>query len=164
MKLLKLLSQSKVIALLVLINIGFLVAIHIVRNSYPILDIKFFYMKSEIQSLFMFLGEEGRATYIKVNFLDFGFILSYTLLFLGVYFAFFKDLAKSLIIVPICLALADLSETSIICYLLNFFPETKERLEYALVLLTPLKWMLALSSLMVVINGYFVNLYIKKSK
>ncbi len=164
MKPLEILSNMKMIVLLAVATGALALVIFFIKGDLQILDTKFFYLKSEIQPLFMLLGEDGRQVYQKINLIDFAFMISYTLLFIGIYFSFFKNLAKSLIAVPLSLFLVDVVETSIIYHLLNIFPETHNGLEYALMLLTPFKWMLALSALLVVINGYFVNLYIRNSK
>lgn len=163
MKLLNILAQKKFLIALAVVNVLIILILGYLKGNIQTLDTKFLYMKSEIQPLFMTLGEEGRAQYIKVNIADFCFIFFYTLFLLGMYVAFFKDLAKSLIVIPILLAAADFVETSTIFYLLNKFPESHNGLEYMLMFLTPAKWMLALSALLVIVNGYFVNLYMKKS-
>lgn len=156
------LSKNKILYALGFLCLFFVFCIFKLKSGMDILDTKFFYLKSEIQPLFLSLGDEGRSKYLTINILDFGFITTYTLFFYGMYAVFFKNLAKSLIIIPTLLCLADTIETSIIFYLLKTYPETHNTAEFALMFLTPLKWLLALSSLLVIVNGYFVNLYIKK--
>lgn len=163
MNLLNFLSRNKVLYVLGGLCVLLILAIGRQKAGIEILDTKFFYLKSEIQPIFATLGEEGRARYMMINIIDFGFITTYTLFFFGVYAAFFKELAKSLILIPTLLALVDTVETSVIYYLLSVYPEVHNGAEYLLMFLTPLKWLLALSALLVIVNGYFVNLYIKKS-
>lgn len=163
MSFLNFLSKNKVLVVLGIINVVLMVLIGHFKGHYEILDTKFFYLKSEIQPLLMSLGEDGRAAYHRVNVTDFGFIIAYTLFLFGAYTAFFKEAAASLIIVPILLALSDLLETSAVFYLLKTFPETHDKIEWFLMFCTPIKWLLTLSSLLVVVNGYFVNLYMKKT-
>ncbi len=163
MKFFEFLAKNKTLYVLGGISLLLVVAISYTKGEYDILDLKFFYLKSEIQPLLISLGEEGRATYIRINYLDYMFMTTYTLFFFGMYFAFFKNLATTLILIPALLLMADFVETSSIHYLLRVFPESHNGLEYTLMFLTPAKWMLALSTLLVIVNGYFVNLYIKKS-
>lgn len=163
-KFFELLSKNKSLYILGAICLALIFLIGFVKGDVDILDTKFFYLKSEIQILFASIGEEGRAVYQKINIIDFIFIAAYKLFFIGMYFAFFKEIANTLIAIPILLSLVDAIETSIIFYLLQIYPETVAGLEFALVFLTPLKWLLALSSLLIIVNGYFVNLYIKSQK
>ncbi|MES2769466.1 MAG: hypothetical protein V4596_10010 [Bdellovibrionota bacterium] len=163
MKFFEILAKNKTLYVLGGISLLLVVAIGYTKGEYDILDSKFFYLKSEIQPLLISLGEEGRANYIRINYLDYMFMTTYTLFFFGMYFAFFKNLATTLILIPALLLIADFIETSSIHYLLRIFPEIHNGLEYTLMFLTPAKWMLALSTLLVIVNGYFVNLYIKKS-
>lgn len=156
------LSNKKTLYALAFLNVVFIVVIGFLKGDLEILDSKFFYLKSEIQPLLTSLGDDGRSTYMKINIVDFGFMFAYTLFFVGAYFAFFKDMAKVLIFIPLLLWMSDVAETSAIFYLLQKFPITNDGVEYFLMFITPLKWVLALSSLLVIVNGYFVNLYIKK--
>ncbi len=163
MKFIDSLAKTQALVLLGLIGLACLGTIWFLKGDIDILDAKFFYLKSEIQILFHSLGEEGRLTYRQINLIDFVFISVYTLFFIGMYTAFFKEMAKVLLIIPILLSVADFTETSLIYFLLNEYPQSHSGLETLLMLTTPLKWVLALSTLLVVVNGYFVNLYMKKS-
>lgn len=163
MSFLNFLSKNQTLLVLGVINALLIILIGHFKGSYETLDSKFFYLKSEIQPLLTGLGDEGRAAYLRVNITDFTFIIAYTLFLFGVYTAFFKEVAGGLLIIPSLLAMADICETSIIFYLIKTFPEIHNGAEYALMFLTPMKWLMALSSLLVVVNGYFVNIYIKKS-
>jgi hypothetical protein len=163
MKALEVLSKNKILYALGTLAILLIAAISHFKGSMEILDTKFFYLKSEVQPLLTSLGEVGRVRYQKINTLDFLFIATYTLFLCGAYFAFFKDIAKVLILVPLLLCLADLTETSAVFYILKTFPQSHDGVEYLLMFVTPLKWILALSSLLIIVNGYFVNLYMKKT-
>lgn len=164
MRLFEFLAKNKTLYILGGICVLLIVLIGKLKGNLEILDAKFFYLKSEIQPILIGMGDEGRATYLQINYADFLFMIAYTFFFYGMYFAFFKDLAKTLIIIPTLLLLADFSETSAIHYILRTFPEMHNGLEYFLMVITPVKWLLALSSLLVIVNGYFVNLYMKSSK
>lgn len=163
MSFLNFLAKNKTLIVLAAINVLLLVLFKHFQGSYEILDEKFFYLKSEIQPLLIGLGEDGRAAYQRVNYTDFAFIVAYTLFLCGMYTAFFKEMAKTLLVIPALLAIVDLTETSIVFYILKTFPEIHNGAEYALMFLTPAKWLLALSAMLVVVNGYLVNLYLKKS-
>jgi len=163
MKLFEFLAKNTTLYALAGICNLLIIAIGRLKGNLEIFDAKFFYLKSEIQPILVAMGEEGRQTYLKVNYVDFAFMIFYTLFFYGMYFAFFRSIAKTLIIIPTLLLFADLAETSSIHYILRTFPEIHNGLEYFLMFITPTKWMLALSSLLVIVNGYFVNLYMKKS-
>lgn len=163
MKLFDFLAKNKTLYVLGGICILLLFVIGRLKGNLEIFDSKFFFLKSEIQPILVALGEEGRETYLKINYVDFIFMTFYTLFFYGMYFSFFKSIAKTLILIPTLLMFADIAETSVIHYMLRTFPEVHNGLEYFLMFVTPAKWMLALSSLLVIVNGYFVNLYMKKS-
>lgn len=146
------------------VSIIFLFLIFYVKGNLEILDINIFYSKSFIDSVFEALGPEGRATYSLINILDFFFIFSITATLVSAYKMFFKkdDLYKSLLWVPVIFCIADHTETGIVFYLIKIYPETSKSLKTLLVIATPVKWFFALSSALVLVNGYLLQLYIKK--
>jgi multisubunit Na+/H+ antiporter MnhC subunit len=163
MEFIKFLSNRKTIYILAALCFLLLGVLFHLKGNLEILDTKFFYLKSEIQPIFTSMGEEGRTTYMKINMVDFCLIITYTLFFIGTYFAFFKQMAQMLIAIPVLLSTINIVETSTIYWLLRTFPQAHDGAEYLLMFVTPLKWILVLSSLLVFVNGYLVNLYMKKT-
>lgn len=147
------------------LSIILFVIMYVLKGSIEILDTKLFYSKAFIEPFFESLGEEGRSRYSVVNWIDFGFMTAITLTLLHVYKVFFEkdDMYKSLLWIPIVYWVVDFVETSIILYFNNFFPQTSDILKLTLMLSTPIKWFFVMSSLLVVVNGYFLKLYIQKT-
>jgi len=86
MKLFEFLAKNKTLYALAGICILLIIAIGRLKGNLEIFDAKFFYLKSEIQPILEAMGEEGRQTYLKVNYVDFAFMIFYTLFFYGMYF------------------------------------------------------------------------------
>ncbi len=126
-------------------------------------DKQFFYLSSSINPAIEMLGPVGRAHYKHIMLIDFGFVLSYTIFFISAYVLFFKKHAKTLLIVPVFLALFDILENISILVLLKNYPESSNLFKTLLVISTPAKWFFAMASGLVLFNGYLVKKYFGSS-
>jgi len=65
-------------------------------------------------------------------------------------------------VIPTILSFADTAETSAIWYLLKHYPEQYPKLETVMMIATPFKWFMGLTAVLVFVNGYVVNWYLKQ--
>jgi hypothetical protein len=148
------------------INIALITAIFIVKGNIHILDVRMFYSPADADLFFLTLTEGEKSSYLIVNAIDFIFMSFYTLWFIEVYKICFEKEGyyKHLIFIPLCLCLVDSVETSILMYFNLSYPNVADVWKWVLVVATPLKWFFALSSFLVIVNGYLLKLYLDYTK
>ncbi len=155
----------KKIYIYLIISAVAMLSLILVKGDLETLDSKFFYLKSFIDPFFESIGEDGRQRYVYVNIVDFIFIGSFTMTLVEVYKEFYAkdEMYKAFLWIPILYCLVDSVETGIILYINQSFPIVNETLKIALMIATPAKWFFVLSSLLIIVNGYLLKLYLQKT-
>lgn len=124
-----------VIMVLPLVISWFMIYISSVLDGYSrgqkVLDLREGFQLHEVQELYHLYGPEGRRLYLYVELVDFGYMISYTLLLLVLFSFLLKPIrvrtANMVMLLPLTVALADVVENICIIGMLMQFPDIKER-------------------------------------